>query len=101
MDLPTASTKQPKPRYNTNCCVFGCTSRKGKDRDVHFHYFPTRNSRIRVRVVNELGEVVEMDKRQAWEEVLSMAKPVTKHMRVCSKHFKDTDYHATGNFQHC
>lgn len=92
-----ASSSNNKPTvYNTNCCVFGCHSRKGADRNIHFHSFPEKNSGILVKVTDSLGQEEEVDKREAWETVLDMDKPVTKHMRVCSKHFITNDYLAKG-----
>nr|CAH7724295.1 unnamed protein product [Callosobruchus chinensis] len=90
------STKPSKPKYNTNCSVYGCHSRKAVDRSIHFHGFPDKNSGILVKITNASGREEEMDKRQAWEKVLLMGKPVTKFMKVCSKHFKTTDYLAKG-----
>lgn len=86
----------PKPKYNTNCCVYGCHSRKGSDRRIHFHAFPDKNSGIKVKLTNALGQIEEVDKRKAWEKVLLMGKPVSKFMRVCSKHFTSEDYCAKG-----
>nr|CAH7745314.1 unnamed protein product [Callosobruchus chinensis] len=40
-----------------------------------------------------------MDKRKAWEKVHLMREPVTKFMKVCSKHFKTTAYLAKENVQ--
>lgn len=86
-----------KSQHNTNCSVYGCHSRKGRNRDIHFHYFPKKQSGITVKVRNALGVEQSMDKRQAWEQVLLMGKKVTtKSMRVCSKHFKKEDYCAKG-----
>lgn len=92
---PTSSTSS-KSKYNTNCCVYGCHSRKSADRTIHFHAFPEKASAIRVKITNALGQEEEVDKRKAWEMALLMGKPVTKFMRVCSKHFKSDDYLAKG-----
>lgn len=96
-----ASTSNAKPtsskrKYNTNCCVYGCHSRKGADRTIHFHAFPEKESGIVVKMTNTLGQEEKVDKRKAWERVLLMGKPVTQYMRVCSKHFKTEDYLAKG-----
>nr|CAI5825451.1 unnamed protein product [Callosobruchus analis] len=93
----TAGVKSRKAsKFNTNCSVYGCHSKKGYDRSIHFHAFPPKDSDIKVRIVNALGQEEEMDKRLAWERVLLMGKPVTKYMRVCSKHFIKEDYCAKG-----
>lgn len=81
---------------NTNCSVYGCHSKKGVNRDIHFHYFPKKQSGITVKIRNALGVEQLVDKRKAWEQVLLMGKKVTKSMRVCSKHFKKEDYCAKG-----
>lgn len=92
------STSKTKPsKHNTNCCVYGCHSRKMFERNIHFHSFPDKNSGILVNIVNAFGNEEKMDKRKAWEKVLLMGKPVTKFMRVCSKHFKNEDYCAKGS----
>ncbi|KAJ8910757.1 hypothetical protein NQ315_009062 [Exocentrus adspersus] len=86
------AVKQKKQRYNTICCVYGCHSRKGKDRSIHFHAFPNKNSGIKVKIINAMDQEENIDKRKAWEKVLLMGKPVSKYMRVCSKHFTSEDY---------
>ena len=78
------STKPSKPKYNTNCCVYGFHSRKAVDRSINFHGFPDNNSGILVKITaNASGREEEMDKRKAWEKVLLMGKPVTKFLKVC------------------
>lgn len=88
--------KSKPVRHNTNCSVYGCHSRKMIDRSVHFHSFPDKNSGIRVQIVNASGATEVIDKRKAWERVLLMGKPVSKYMRVCSRHFTNEDYCAKG-----
>ncbi|KAJ8909937.1 hypothetical protein NQ315_005656 [Exocentrus adspersus] len=98
LEEPSTSSggKAKKQRYNTNCCVYGCHSRKGKDRNIHFHAFPNKNSGIKVKLINAMDQEENIDKRKAWEKVLLMGKPVNKYMRVCSKHFTSEDYCAKG-----
>lgn len=55
-----------------------------------------KNSGIRVKIVNTSGHEEYIDKRKAWEKAILMGKPVTKNMRVCSKHFKNENYCAKG-----
>nr|CAH7736263.1 unnamed protein product [Callosobruchus chinensis] len=90
------NAKQLKHKGNTNCCVSGCHSRRGKGSKVHFHHFPPKNSNINVIITNSLGEKETLDKRQAWEKVLCIGRPVTRCSRVCSRHFKEKDYCARG-----
>ena len=86
-----------KTKHNTNYCVYKCHVRKQKDRNIHFHYFPKKNSGIMVKIINSFGAEELIDKRKAWEKVLLMGKPVTDSMRVCSTHFKKEDYCARGS----
>lgn len=88
--LPGSSEKTGK-KFNTNCSVFGCFSKKQNNRSIHFHYIPKANSGV-VKIRNDLGEEVVIDRRKAWERVLLLGKPITGHMRVCSKHFQASDY---------
>lgn len=61
-----------------------------------FIIFPKKNSGIRVKIVNTSEHEEYIDKRKAWEKAILMGKPVTKNMRVCSKHFKNENYCAKG-----
>lgn len=88
----TSAIKPKRTRHNTNCCVLGCHSRKEKDRKVHFHYFPPKDTDVVVTVKNKQGIEEKVNKRTAWENALMMGKPVTPNMRVCSKHFRNEDY---------
>ncbi|KAJ8914361.1 hypothetical protein NQ315_011349 [Exocentrus adspersus] len=88
-------TSKSTPINNTNCSVYGCHSKKSKDKNIHFHFFPKKGD-IRVKIKNRFGVEEEVDRRKAWEKILLMGKSVTKYMRVCSKHFKSEDYCANG-----
>ncbi|KAF2897554.1 hypothetical protein ILUMI_08622 [Ignelater luminosus] len=81
--------------HNTNCCVYGCHSRKNKNRNIHFHYFPKKNGSF-VNVTNNFGVIEKICRRKLWAQVLSMGKSATDNMRVCSLHFKSSDYIAQG-----
>lgn len=89
-ELPGSSGKTGK-KFNTNCSVFGCFSKKQYNRSVHFHYIPKANSGV-VKITNDMGKEVVIDRQKAWERVLLFGKPITRHMRVCSKHFQASDY---------
>ncbi|XP_044749802.1 THAP domain-containing protein 11-like [Coccinella septempunctata] len=89
------STKK-KTLYNCNCCVYNCSSRKGKSRAIHFHKFPKEDAST-VHITNSLGMLEKVDRRKEWIKRLLMGKPVTNNMRVCSLHFQDSDYIATGS----
>ncbi|CAH1997631.1 unnamed protein product [Acanthoscelides obtectus] len=88
--------KPLQPVNNTNCSVPGCHSSKKKDKNIHFHHFPSKNSSITVPIVNDSGEEEEVDKREAWEKVLYMGewmgRPISKSTVICSKHFRNEDY---------
>lgn len=77
-------------KHNTNCCVYGCHSRKGSDRSIHFHYFPQENEKV--KIINKFGIVEEVNRKGAWVKAINTGKKVTKSMRVCSNNFKITDY---------
>jgi hypothetical protein len=56
------------------CCVPQCKSTYSVN--VSFHHFPTYNDKL----------------RSEWIRVLKIGKPVTLAMRVCGRHFKDSDF---------
>lgn len=90
-----ASRKSKKTLYNTNCCVYKCSSRKNNDRTLHFHAFPKKDA-FNIYVTNAFGILEKIDRRKAWINALSMRKPITSSMRVCSLHFQESDYLAKG-----
>lgn len=61
------------------CSVPGCKTYKSKD--VSVHLFPS-------------------DKQLCtkWKECLKIRKPISKHMAVCCKHFREQDF-SIGNFK--
>lgn len=79
---------------NRNCCVFGCTSRKGKNPDLSFHKFPPMGRMVNID--NTFGVMENISQRKAWATKLKMGKPVTNSMSVCSLHFKKEDYYSQG-----
>ncbi|CAH2009417.1 unnamed protein product [Acanthoscelides obtectus] len=66
-----------------------------EEQTLAFSEFSTESVK-RVKITNVLGQEEEVHKRTALEKVLLMGKPVTKNMRVCSKHFREKDYCGTG-----
>lgn len=56
-----------------------------------FHQFPPTNNR-KVAIENKFGDKEMVNIKLAWEKALKMGKPITKYMRVCSLHFKESHY---------
>lgn len=76
---------------NINCCVYGCHTKKGRDRELSFHRFPQEKAGY-VYITNKFGNQEKVDRKKAWELKLLMGKPITPFMRVCSLHFEKNDY---------
>lgn len=74
---------------NLNCCVPQCHSLAKRDRTLSFHNFPNSGEKCQ-------REGTSTASRAEWIRVLRIGKPVTKTMRVCSKHFKKEDYFFPG-----
>jgi len=81
------------------CSVQGCNSTYQKFSDISFHIFPKVDEK-RVPWINEFGEKEMVDRKKAWELALKMVKPPSQYMRVCSLHFKKSDFTLPGNY-HC
>lgn len=78
---------------NNYCCVPNCNSwakRKSPQSELRFHLFPKEKAR-KVYVETKFGRFA-MDQRRAWGINLGITKPITNYMRVCSLHFKESDY---------
>ncbi|XP_044753605.1 uncharacterized protein LOC123313013 [Coccinella septempunctata] len=73
------------------CCVYGCNS-CAKREMVSFHFFPKHNS-FKIRITNKNGIVEKVDVRKIWEKNLRCGKKITNSMRVCSKHFEESDFY--------
>ncbi|XP_066595420.1 LOW QUALITY PROTEIN: uncharacterized protein [Prorops nasuta] len=73
-----------------HCCVNGCDSVSSKKRDVTFHKFPKPKQRTVLRT-NHFGVQEQVDRLTQWKKVLKISAPYPR-MRVCSLHFKHTDY---------
>ncbi|XP_015919643.1 uncharacterized protein [Parasteatoda tepidariorum] len=84
MKDPVVVTKRIVKRKNidkldkTYCCVPQCKTYGFKNADVSFHCFPSETS--------------DPLRRKKWILALRIGKPVTTGMRVCSRHFRTTDY---------
>ncbi|KAF5288590.1 hypothetical protein FQA39_LY15369 [Lamprigera yunnana] len=74
-----------------NCCVYGCRTKKGREKNLSFHRFPQANF-SHVYITNKLGIQEKVDRKKAWERVLLMGKPASNTMRVCSLHFVKENY---------
>lgn len=82
----------PKPtKSKTFCCVYNCSSKACRDITVRFHHLPKPGECL-VLISNKFGNLERIDRRKAWDIVLKSGKPMTDSMRVCSLHFKETDY---------
>lgn len=74
-----------------NCCVYGCSTRRDRDKKFSFHAFPRENER-RVEIQSRPGLILNMDRRKAWIYVLRQKKKIGRYLRVCSRHFKKEDF---------
>ncbi|KAF5272488.1 hypothetical protein FQR65_LT17389 [Abscondita terminalis] len=81
---------QKVAKNNTNCCVYGCHSKKSADSTISFHKFPRKNKN-KIFLETEFGSQ-KLDRFKAWELKLLMGKKITGAMKVCSLHFKKSDY---------
>lgn len=77
-------------RSGISCCVYGCESRSHKDHDS-FHSFPKYKT-CKVEITNKNGIVEKVDLRKIWEKNLKCGRKITEFMRVCSKHFEESDF---------
>jgi len=76
---------------NTDRCVVnGCGSKAHKNTSLRFHRFPKPNKCV-VYVENIFGKSEKVDQLKAWKIALKV-QVVTPRMKVCSLHFKKTDY---------
>ncbi|XP_045468138.1 uncharacterized protein LOC123676332 [Harmonia axyridis] len=85
------NTMKKKTFCNCYCCVSTCSSKKDRNKDLHFHSFPKEGASS-LYITNDSGSLERMDRRKAWITKLRIQKPVTHNMRVCSLHFQDSDY---------
>ncbi|KAF6207228.1 hypothetical protein GE061_018468 [Apolygus lucorum] len=65
----------------TVCCVSDCSSRITFRNKSQFFGFPKKNS-----------SVGGSQLLQRWIEALKITKKLTRHMKVCQRHFKDEDF---------
>lgn len=77
---------------NVNCCVYGCSSKKGRDNHLSFHRFPAEN-KSEVTIVNKFGVKERIDRRRAWTwNKALLTTRVTPFSKVCSLHFQRGDF---------
>lgn len=96
--LKNVRQRRTSSKSNVNCCVDGCNSVNRKNCELNFHSFPAVDQKV--NICDKSGVQKEVNRRTLWESTLRLGKPVSKYMRVCSKHFKDDDYLTpnVGNF---
>ena len=68
-------------KSNVACCVPQCSERCDKKRKISLHCVPK-----------------EAAKRRQWQNAIRSGKPLSDYMRVCSLHFKLTDFIPTGEY---
>lgn len=83
------SRRRTKSNSNMNCCVYGCKAVSKRNPELMFHRIPKPGDTIKT---NFFGKAQLIDRRKQWEEALSSGKKISLNMRVCSLHFKDSDY---------
>ncbi|KAJ8975309.1 hypothetical protein NQ317_014982 [Molorchus minor] len=76
------------------CCVPGCSSKGTIDRSLSFHLFPKLGV-SRVQYETKLGKQL-IDRRIAWLLRTKIEKRVSPYMKICSKHFLESDFHYSG-----
>lgn len=59
--------------------------------EISFHSFP-QEGKEKVYIHNKLNIRELVDRRAVWVMNLKLGKPVSKYMKVCSRHFKKDDY---------
>lgn len=88
-------SKQHGNRYSIKCCVPECNSKNktntnGDKTDLTFHRFPLDTDTM--TVITKLGNKEVRSRRDVWIQSLNINKEVGQHTRVCSLHFKESDY---------
>lgn len=72
------------------CCAYGYSSKASRTAGLSFHRFPPEGVRI-VPIQNKFGFDEQIEFRKAWERKPKMGKRVSFFIKVCSKHFKESD----------
>ncbi|XP_058790942.1 uncharacterized protein LOC131664092 [Phymastichus coffea] len=84
------------PQSEERCCVKGCAgaSQSGSNDALSFHQIPVANKNQVLRN-NLFGKAEKIDIRKQWLKILKIKNPYPR-LRVCSHHFKETDYFLPG-----
>lgn len=82
-----------KPHTNSKvyCCVQGCDSQAGRNRNLSFHCFP-RAGRIHLIIERTKGKFIIMGLRDVWLKNLKIQTSASAFWKVCSRHFTKEDY---------
>ncbi|XP_057337503.1 uncharacterized protein LOC130675695 [Microplitis mediator] len=83
-------SERKKSKSRVCCAVRECQSKASKNLNVIFHKFPKAGGHL-VSIENFFGNFEKVDRLKAWQKLLRINK-VTPQMKVCSLHFKKTDY---------
>ncbi|XP_026668212.1 uncharacterized protein LOC108623597 [Ceratina calcarata] len=83
-------TSRKKSTNWDSCAVEHCGSRANKNSNLSYHRFPRANERF-VNKQNLFGNSEKIDLFNAWKNALKISN-ITKRTRVCSLHFKKSDY---------
>lgn len=78
-----------------SCCVPYCRSKSNETHLLSFHAFPEIGSGT-VCVTDKFGAQILIDRREVWISTLKVKGLVTKSMRVCSLHFKESEFFTKG-----
>lgn len=89
-------TERDKSKNRVCCAVRDCNGKANKNLNVVFHKFPKAGDGT-VLLENCFGNLEKVDKFKAWKKLLKINK-VTPRMKICSLHFKKTDYILPGTF---
>ncbi|XP_074106475.1 uncharacterized protein LOC141532157 [Cotesia typhae] len=79
-----------KNKSRVYCAVNGCGSKSQENLEISFHALPKPGSTF-VYVENYFGAKEKIDRLKAWQRALKL-KAINPHMRVCSLHFKRSDF---------
>lgn len=95
------SRESRKKHYTTPTVVFTSVPPE-KIMIEHYTFMHSlRNDAFKVHVTNAFGILEKIDRRKAWINALSIQKPITHSMCVCSLHFQASDHLAKGKTTFC
>ena len=88
------SKLRTKNKSRVYCAVNGCRSKSHENVEISFHAIPKPGSSF-VYIENFFGKTEKIDRFKAWQRALKL-KNTNPHMRVCSLHFKSSDFIVSG-----